>query len=116
MEKLMNNDLNVLLDNIIKVVKESKEYKNCLLLKAKMNDNEELLALIDEVKKKQKQYVKSSFQDDSLKKELENLEEELNRVPLYLEYNQNLEVVNQMINRVNEELNDYFNNKFNILK
>ena len=35
-------------------------------------------------------------------------EQELNEIPIYAEYSNNLEVVNNMINLVKDELNDYF--------
>ena len=40
--------------------------------------------------------------------EVKKLEKELNEIPLYVRYMEHLERVNQMINYVKDELNDYF--------
>lgn len=116
MEKLMTDKLTFCLDELLEVVTKSKEYKTCLELKEKMKKNIELTDLIEKLKAKQKQYVKSSFQDEKVKEELKELEEKINKIPLYITYNQNLEVVNEMLTTITEELNEYFKEKFNILK
>lgn len=116
MEKFMTDKLTTSLDELIEVVTRSKEYKNCLELKKKMQKNLELIDLIEKLKSKQKQYVKSFFQDEKIKEELNELEEKINSIPLYITYNQNLEAINEMITTITEELNEYFKEKFNILK
>lgn len=99
--------MNRALDEVIKCITMSNEYKKCIELKDKMSKNEELINLIEQVKNKQKQYVKSNF-DESIKVELELLENKLNEVPIYVIYMQNLEMVNEKINVVKDELNQYF--------
>ena len=42
------------------------------------------------------------------------LNDELNNIPLYITYSENLEKVNQMISYVNDELTDYFYEVLNI--
>ena len=97
MEKFMTDKLTTSLDELIEVVTRSKEYKTCLELKKKMQKNLELIDLIEKLKAKQKQYVKSFFQDEKIKEELNELEEKINSIPLYITYNQNLEAINEMI-------------------
>lgn len=116
MEKFMTDKLATSLDELIEVVTKSKEYKTCLALKEKMQKNLELTDLIEKLKAKQKQYVKSSFSDIKIEKELKELEEKINNIPLYITYNQNLEIVNEKITIITEEFNEYFKEKFNILK
>lgn len=99
--------MNRSLDEVIKCITMSNEYKKCIELKDKMSKNEELINLIEQVKSKQKQYIKSNF-DESIKDELKLLEDRLNEIPIYVIYMQNLEIVNEKINLVKDELNRYF--------
>ena len=100
------------LNEIISWIENSKEYKKCIELKKKMNDNDELVKMISDVKKKQKEYVKSNFDKDK-KKELDKLKKKLDEIPIYNVYNRNLEIVNGYIDYVRDELNDYFCKVFN---
>ena len=80
-----------------------------------MDKNEEICRLVSDIKKLQKKYVKSNY-DDSIKEELDKLESKLNDIPIYVEYNNYLEKVNEMIDFVKDELNDYFTELFMISK
>ena len=94
------------LDNIVKVIKDSKEYKTCVELKSKMEDNEDINSLVKKIKILQKKYIRTN--DKNIKLELDSLEKELNEIPIYHIYMENLEKVNDMINYVKDELNNYF--------
>ena len=107
MEKKLSNSIDDLVDYII----NTKEYKNCIKYKEEMEKDDNIKEKVSNIKKLQKQYVKSN--DNSIKEELDNLEEELNSIDLYVKYNQNLEVVNNMISYTKDELNDYFYNLLN---
>ena len=107
MEKKLNN----ILEEIINYITNTKEYKNCLKYKEEMDKDNHIKELVNSIKKLQKEYIKSN--DNNIKKELDKLEEELYDIDLYNKYNQNLEIVNNMINYVKEELNDYFYNILN---
>ena len=103
--------LNRSLDDVVNCIKNSKEYKKCLELKEKMDSNSEINDLVKKIKLKQKKYIKSN--DPDILKELDKLEERLNSIPIYHTYLENLEIVNNMINYVKDELNDYFVNLLN---
>lgn len=103
----MVNIMNKELDELVSYIKNTSSYKKCISIKEKMDKNEEICSLIEEIKSLQKKYVKSNY-DDSIKKELDSLESKLNSIPIYVEYNNNLEEVNKMIDLVKDELNDYF--------
>lgn len=107
MEKLYKS-----LDEVINCIKNSDEYKNCILLKEKMDNNTELKKMIVDIKKLQKKYIRSNC-DLKIKKELDNLEEKLNEIPIYVMYLQNLEKVNYKIDYVKDSLNDYFDKLLN---
>lgn len=108
---MLNKNTEECLDDIINYIMNSKEYKKCIEIKKKMSKNEQIKNLIEEIKILQKKYVKE--QNESIKNELKIKEQELNEIPIYAEYSNNLEVVNNMINLVKDELNDYFYKKFN---
>lgn len=100
------------IDDLILFVKQSKEYQLCLEAKAKMSENKELMQLIEEVKNLQKQYIRSNNSNE-IKKILDEKIHVLNEIPLFVTYNLNLEVVNQKLQVIQEELNDYFYMKLN---
>ena len=104
----MNKELNDLVDYI----KNTSEYKACIDLKEKMSSNEEVIALVKKVKELQKKYIKSNY-DKEIKKELDIANERLSNIPIYVVYKQNLEKVNEMINTVKYELNNYFDKLLN---
>lgn len=109
----MEKELTDKLDEIIDIIKESQYYKNCLLLKTKMSSNQEITAIVEKIKVLQKKYVKTAYQDLTIKEELDCLEKRLNQIPLYLDYMNNLKQVNDMIDLLKDELNNYFYNLFN---
>ena len=100
--------MNKELEDIISYIKGSISYKKCIELKEKMNSNVEINDLVSKVKQLQKAYVKSNFKDDNIKKEIDIVNDKLNNIPIYVSYLRYLEEVNDMINFVKEELNDYF--------
>lgn len=103
----MVRQLNKAIEDVILYIKSSDDYKKCVELKEKMSNNNELCSLIEEIKNVQKKYVRSNF-DDNVKLELDELERKINDIPIYVIYMQHLSKVNEMINLVKDELNDYF--------
>lgn len=103
----MDNHINEIVECIIK----SKEYQECLRIKDKMKENPLLIEKIENIKKLQKEFVNTN--DENIKIMLDDLENELDNIPIYRLYMQNLEIVNNKINYVKDELNDYFYKLFN---
>ena len=95
------------LDEVILCIKSSQEYQMCISLKNKMSNNDEVIHLIEEVKRVQKQYIRSGY-DKELKKELDRLNHDLDEIPIYVIYKENLNIVNEKIDMVRDYLNDYF--------
>ena len=106
MEEFYNN-----LDSVVSTIKDSKEYKKCIKLKKEMDSNEEIASIVKEIKKLQKKYINTN--DSNVKRELDELENKLEEIPIYHIYLENLEKVNYMINYVKDELNDYFDKLLN---
>lgn len=100
-------DVNNSLEEVIKCIQNTKEYQKCIMLKEQMKDNLEITSLVKDVKKYQKQYIRSNY-DKEIKETLDSLEKQLNDIPIYAIYLENLSKVNEMIEYVKESLNDYF--------
>lgn len=100
-------ELNNSLDIVVELIKNSDEYKKCISLREKMRKNSEIVELVEEIKKLQKEYIKSNY-DSLIKEKLDYTEERLYRIPIYIIYNQELNKVNDKINYVRDRLNDYF--------
>lgn len=98
--------MNKELDEVINTIINSNDYKSCIQLKEKMSTNKEICELVDKIKVLQKKYVRENGEE--VLEELKLLEERLNEIPIYVIYMQYLEKVNEMINYVKDELNDYF--------
>ena len=105
-------NVNQAIDEIVNYIKNSSEYKNIFSIKKQMDTNDELNFIITSIKKVQKKYVRSGF-DSKYKEELDKLNERLNEIPIYVIYQNNLDVINQKINYIKDTLNDYFYHLFN---
>ena len=105
-------EVNREVDNLINYIKNTDDYKKCIELKKKMEENTELTDLINDIKKLQKKYIKSNY-DALIKKELNKKNDKLFNIPIYVIYNQHLSNVNEMIDYVKVSLNDYFYNLLN---
>ena len=102
------------LEELINYIKSTKEYKKCIELKNKMMSNSDISKLMNDIRTIQKKYIRSNY-DSSVKEELDKLNEELNNIPIYIIYCENLKIVNEMIDYVNDELSDYFYDIFNLI-
>ncbi len=95
------------LEELIAYIQSTKEYQDCIQIREKMDSNQEIKSLIEEIKKTQKKYIKNEY-DSKIKKELDSLEERLKGIPIYSVYLERLEKVNDMISYVEDRLNTYF--------
>ena len=109
MVNIMNKE-NVLFEPVIEYFKNNDYVKNCLNIKEKMKDNEEINELVKEIKQLQRKYVNTYFKDEAIKKQMDHLEEKLLKIPIYNEYDRNLTVINQQLDYFKESMNDYFDN------
>ena len=112
----MNNKVLDKVDEIITLIKESSEYKDYIYLKDKLSKHEKANILVNEIKKLQKQVVRLEANGDfdkELEQELNLKIDELNKIPLYNDYNEILEKLNNMYGLIKERLDNYFYSKFN---
>lgn len=111
MVRQLNKDLDEKLDNIINYIKNTDAYKKYLKTKQLMNENPELVSMIEEVKKYQKDIVKNNSKESKIK--YKKLLDRLMENPLYLEYMECLDEINNMLNIFENKLNKYFFDLFN---
>lgn len=106
MEEVYNS-----LDEVISYIQSTKEYQKCLSLKEKMNQSDEIKSLVEEIKMIQKKLVHHP-NDSDLENKLKELTEQLEAIPIYASYQDNLVKVNEKIDYVKNRLNDYFQDLF----
>ena len=114
MEKLVSNEeIEARALELVKVIKDSDDYKEYLELKEKIKSNKEIIELIDKIKNLQKTYVKSAYLDSNVKQELDNKLEILNSIPLYKEYLGKEKKINSIMSNIKEGLNVIFEDILN---
>lgn len=105
----MNNKILEKIDEIISEIENSQEYKKYLMLKEKISTNKELMTLINRVRVLQKDYVHHL----SSKEEIDELTKKLNNDPLYREFSNTLDEINNTYAIIETSLNNYFKSKLN---
>lgn len=112
----MNKEILNEVDKIIEYIKDTDDYKDYIYLKEKLSNNDKANNLIKEIKNLQKDIVKLELEkkditelDNKIKSNLQ----ELNKMPLYVEYTQKQEVLNDMYQIIKSRLDEYFYDKFN---
>lgn len=100
----MNNEIIKKVDEIILEIENSEVYKKYLLLKENISNNKELMELINKVRVMQKDVLHKKVKQE----ELENIVNELNNHPLYIEYNNTLYEINNVYGIIESSLNNYF--------
>ena len=112
----MNNKILNEVDKIIEFIKESDDYKDYIYLKDKLSKHEEANNLINEIKLLQKKIVKLEVNKQDTKdldnKIKANLDE-LNKIPLYRDFIDKQEVLNDYYQTIKNRLDEYFYNKMN---
>ncbi len=98
---------------IVEFIKKSPEYKNYELAKELLEQDKELTKLISDIKKYQKEIVRGVGNKRELEDAIAKNLEILNNSPLYLEYSNNLEDVNNMLTIFENKINKYFEDVFN---
>jgi len=98
---------------IITYIKETNSYKNYIKAKELLNSNQELLTLIEDIKKYQKEIVKNPNKKEELESKINQNLSVLNNDPLYLEYTNYQDEVNNMLTIFENKLNKYFYDVFN---
>ena len=110
--EMLNKEEKDKLDEIVKYITESSDYKKMIKYKEKVSENKELLDLINEVKTHQKKYIRSK-KEENIKKELDSKISLLEKYDEFVIYNYYLDKVNTNLELVKEKINNYFDKLFN---
>ena len=114
MEKLVSNEeiLGKALE-LVKEIKNDKEYREYITLRDKVKSNKEIMERIDNIKTLQKQYIKSAYLDDEIKVKLDKELSELEAISLYKEYVLKEKKINNILISIKEGINSSFDNILN---
>lgn len=107
----MNKEILLKIDEIINYIENGEDYQKYLKLKRIMENSEEINALLDEIRHLQKRLANNYSLDT--KKELDNKNQILKNIPIYREYLNVLDDINNTFNIIENGLNKYFYDKLN---
>jgi len=107
----LNNEILKKVDEIIDYIENTKNYHDYLLIKEKMNGDEEISGLLDEIRRLQK--LLANKYNKELDEELKKKNNELHSIPLYREYLNVIDEINNTLNIIENSLNNYFAEKLN---
>lgn len=105
----MNKEIEKKIDEIISEIENSPVYQEYLSLKEKISKDKKLMELINRVRVMQKDVLHKKVK----KEELENLVNELNSEPLYIQYSNMVYEINNTFAIIEERLNKYFDDVLN---
>jgi len=112
MENFLNNKIIEKAVEIVELIKNSDLYKDYINVSSKMKNNKEIMGLIDEVKEIQKQIVKEEYKGidiSSLEYDLNEKLEKLDTYPIYLDYKELQEQLNEEIQMIREKIEKHIN-------
>ena len=113
---MLDNKVLSKIDEIIDYIKDSNTYKRFIFIEEEMNKNKELMNLISNIKIIQKDLVRKEnkgINTTELNKEYISLKNELNSYPIYIEYNELLEELDNTYQEIKYIIENYLNNKLN---
>lgn len=103
----MDNDILSKLDEIITIIENSNTYQEYKILKEKLFSNTKIMNIIDAIKTQQQQLVKSKFCNEDIseiEKKLTSLENELNTYPLYCDFIDRQEELNNIFSDIKDKI------------
>ena len=89
-------------------IKEDKLYKDYMKLRQELKKDENITKTIEEIKLLQRKYVKANYHDKETLAKINNLTNELEKIPLYVIYQQKEENLNNNLVFIKEGLRDTF--------
>ncbi len=112
----MNKEVIDKIDEIIKYIKKSKNYKKYLMIEKQLSNNEDILALIKNIKFLQKQAVQQQYLNNHNKvkvidRKISDDLNKLNSIPLYIEYTNVVEELNNLLTNIKNIVELYINEK-----
>lgn len=111
MENMLNNLILDKVDNLVNFIKNSQEYKDYVFLSKKLSKNEKVNDYINKIKSLQKEIVKKEVSGEDitlLDEEVKQLLSELDKIPLYKDFIEKQEELNDIYQLIKQRLDDYF--------
>jgi len=105
MVNYMNKDVIDEINSLINSIKESSIYKEYKNLELKISKNKDIKLLIKDIRVLNKKLVKTPSID--LEKELKLKEKELNDIPLYNEYKEKLDELNNLLLVIKNKMDNF---------
>ena len=103
------------INDLFETIKNSKEYKSYQEIGSILENNEEVNALVAEIKKLQQESVKLEEENNPKYKEIDKIIEEkvttLNNIPIYQEYLRRMDEFNDIIASSKNNIEQYINEK-----
>ena len=106
MEKQMDN-IKKEIDSLFDEIKESKLYKDYISAKKQLEENEEIMEIINEIKRLQK--IATNNKDDIIEKNIKDLYMKLESYPLYQSYLILKEELENKLYNISSSFSSYFN-------
>ena len=116
MVSMLENKVLSKIDEIIDYIKDSNTYKRFNIVEEQMSNNDELMSLINEIKVIQQEIVKREEIDldtQDLSNMYQALKKELYSYPIYVEYNELLEELDNTYQEIKIIIEKYLNDKIN---
>ncbi len=102
-------------EELFQTIEESVEYKSYLNISELLNNNKEIKSLVSEIKRLQQKSVKLEYNNDPKYKEVDKLIEEkvakLNSIPIYKEYLNRMNELNDILAESSSQIEKYINSK-----
>ncbi len=116
MVKSVDNLILDKVDNLVGFIKDSQEYKDYVFLSNKLATNRKVNDYINKIKSLQKEIVKKEVIGEDISEleiEIKSLLEKLDKIPLYKEFIDKQEELNEIYQLVKQRLDEYFYNILN---
>lgn len=112
MEKFVNKEILKEVDEMITMIHQSEKYRRYEQIKEKLKKNEEIMQWITQYKKIQKQLVKAEYEKQMDQKteydqQLKDIQEQLNQYPIYIDYLELQEELNQLFQQIKVSFDQY---------
>lgn len=103
------------ISSLFKEIENSKEYIEYLDVKERINNDELISSLIEEIKELEKKATKLEYSHDEGYKEIDNIVskkvDELNSMPLYIDYLGKMKKINELLKSSSNIIETYINEK-----
>ena len=100
------NDIKKEIDELFSDFENSKLYQDYLSIKKQLNNNEEIINIIEEIKRLQKIIVNTK--DLSIENKLDELNKRLEKYPIYQDYVEIVDKINNELYTISDVFDKYF--------